>query len=155
MTLEVIRRGEGRPGRPPLLFVHGAFAGAWIWDEHFLPFFAEAGWECVALSLRGHGKSSGHDRLDHFGLHHYVEDVAAIAAGLERPPLVVGHSLGGAVAQRFVSGHPAAGQVLIAASPPQGFSGPAWWMALHRPGFLWQLGLLETLGKRYVDPEVL
>ena len=29
--------------RPPLLFVHGSFCGGWVWAEHFLPFFREAG----------------------------------------------------------------------------------------------------------------
>lgn len=147
--------GQSGTARPPLLFIHGAFSGAWLWAERFLPFFAQAGWDCVAPSLRGHGRSWGRDRLDHFGLHHYVEDIAQVAATLDRPPIVIGHSMGGVVAQRFASLHESAGQVLIAAGPPQGFAGPAWWMAVHRPGFLWQLGLLETLGKRYTHPDVL
>lgn len=154
MTLEVIRLGGPSP-LPPLLFVHGSFAGAWIWSQHFLPFFAEEGRECVALSLRGHGGSGGHDRLDHFGLADYVEDVAAVAATLDRPPVVLGHSLGGMVAQRYCTSHPAAGQVLIASVPPGGFASLAWWMALHHPVFAWQIGLLETFGKAHVDAEAL
>ena len=31
--------GSGRP----LLFVHGAFAGAWCWSKHFLPYFSAPG----------------------------------------------------------------------------------------------------------------
>ena len=58
MALEVLTAGKPSD-RPPLLFVHGSFCGAWIWAEHFLPFFAEAGWECCAVSLRGHGGSEG------------------------------------------------------------------------------------------------
>ncbi len=54
--LEVIDKGSGNAG-PPLLFIHGAWHGAWCWDEHFLDFFANNGFHAVALSLRGHGNS--------------------------------------------------------------------------------------------------
>src|SRR6202008_4139991 len=52
---------EKRPSREsdnaPVLFVHGAWHGAWCWDEHFLDFFAAKGYRSLAVSLRGHGKS--------------------------------------------------------------------------------------------------
>ena len=45
--LEII---EAKPrksgGMRPLLFVHGAFTGAWCWSEHFLPYFAKQGKSC-------------------------------------------------------------------------------------------------------------
>ena len=41
-SLELISRRPKKTGHAtPLLFVHGAFAGAWCWDEHFLSFFAD------------------------------------------------------------------------------------------------------------------
>ncbi|MDX1655118.1 MAG: hypothetical protein R3310_07870, partial [Candidatus Competibacteraceae bacterium] len=56
--LEIVHRQPQRPGdRPPLLFVHGSFSGAWLWTEHFLDYFAQAGYPAYALSLRGHGAS--------------------------------------------------------------------------------------------------
>ncbi|MBK7417265.1 MAG: alpha/beta fold hydrolase [Dechloromonas sp.] len=48
-----------KTGQPTLLFVHGAFAGAWMWTETFMPVLAEAGYPCYAVSLRGHGGSDG------------------------------------------------------------------------------------------------
>ena len=42
MQLEVITRMPEGSARPtPLSFVHGAFSGAWGWDQHFLPYFAD------------------------------------------------------------------------------------------------------------------
>jgi hypothetical protein len=32
----------------PLLFVHGACHAAWCWDEHFLDFFADNGFQVIA-----------------------------------------------------------------------------------------------------------
>jgi pimeloyl-ACP methyl ester carboxylesterase len=46
-----------------LLFVHGISAGAWVCNEHFLPYFAAAGFASFAVSLRGHGESGGRQRL--------------------------------------------------------------------------------------------
>src|SRR5271157_2888729 len=106
MPLEIITAGEPSR-RPTLLFVHGAFCGGWVWTEYFLPFLAERGWRCIAVSLRGHGLSAGRDRLDSFGLADYVVDAAQAAAGLDRPPVVVGHSMGGVVAQIFAQRHAA------------------------------------------------
>src|SRR5512144_2722393 len=75
MQLEVITRTPKGLARPmPLLFVHGAYGGAWLWDEHFLPYFAERGWAAHALSLRGHAGSDGADTVQFARLRDYVAD---------------------------------------------------------------------------------
>ena len=64
MKLEVtMRTPTGEPRPTPLLFVHGADPSTWVWVRHFLPFFADRGYEAHALSLRGHGASEGHELL--------------------------------------------------------------------------------------------
>jgi non-heme chloroperoxidase len=141
--LEVIARlPPGDPRPTPLLFVHGAYAGAWCWDEHFLPHFAQQGYACHALSLSGHGASPGRDRLDSFGIDHYVADVAAVAAALPAPPVLIGHSMGGFVAQKYLETHAAAGVVLLASVPPQGLWAAALGLAFHKPGLLTELNRL-------------
>lgn len=155
MTLEVLNAGEARPDRPSLIFVHGAFSGAWIWAGHFLPYFADHGWHCIAPSLRGHGRSEGRERLNHFGLDDYVKDIRSVAKGLDRPPIIIGYSMGGVVSQRFVTRDPAAAQVLMGSGPPSGFGGPLWSMMVHHPRLLWQLARMETLGEDAIDPEVM
>ncbi len=115
MMLEIIRRLPDRPtGRPPILCIHGAYHGAWCWDEHFLPYFAERGYEAIALSLRGHGDSAGRDRIAQWKLRDYLDDVLHVAATLPEPPIVMGHSLGGALALLFLEQHEAAAAVLLA-----------------------------------------
>lgn len=160
MKLELLRcrahdyRDDGR--RPPLLFVHGSFCASWVWAEHYLPFFAREGWDCVAVSLRGHGDSEGREHLDQFGLADYVDDVVAAATAMPRPPVVIGHSLGGMIVQRYVAaGHRAAGMVLMSSVPPAGMSGPAAWMAWRRPRVFAQLGLLQALGGQAADQDAL
>lgn len=104
----------------PLLFVHGSWHGAWCWAEHFLPYFAEQGFESHALSIRGHGSSGGSDRLRWHRMRDYVEDVHRIASQLDRPPVIIGHSMGGFITQKYLAKYEAPAAVLLASVPPSG-----------------------------------
>ncbi len=103
MNLEIIRRKPKNASyEMPLLFVHGSCHAAWCWDENFLPYFAENGFDSYAVSLRGHGESEGSEQLKWSSVSDYVEDVLQAALGLPKFPVVVGHSLGGLVVQKFL-----------------------------------------------------
>lgn len=151
--LEVLRCAPAapRPGRPPLLFVHGAYAGAWCWQEHFLPWFAAAGWDCHAPSLSGHGGSHRRDELDRCSIDDYVNDVVAVAATLPAPPVLIGHSMGGFVVQKYLERHPAPAAALLCAVPPQGLAGSAISMFFGRPGLLLDLNRLMSGGRVALD----
>lgn len=154
--LEVLHATPRTPrDAPPLVFVHGAFCGAWIWAEHLLPALAEAGWTAHAVSLRGHGGSDGHDRLRETSLDDYVADVLSVLDELPRPPVLIGHSMGGMVVQRVIEHYriadfrrdrPIAGGVLMASVPPGGLWGTWMHMATHDPALLWQLAAIQTFG---------
>ncbi|MCP5371427.1 MAG: alpha/beta fold hydrolase [Hyphomicrobiales bacterium] len=146
--IEVLRRGaENGTDAPPLLFLHGAFAGAWCWDEHFMPWFADRGYDTMAFSFRGHGRSTGHAVLHGLGIDDYVTDLRRVVARFRRPPVLVGHSMGGYVAMRYLQqGGEAAGLVLMASVPPSGLWGPCAWLWMTRPVLLWQIGALQAVG---------
>jgi pimeloyl-ACP methyl ester carboxylesterase len=119
--LEVLVREPASSGHAtPVLFVHGAWHGAWCWDEHFLPYFAEHGYRAVALSLRGHGASAAPRHFRLARIRDYVADVAQVAATLDPAPVVVGHSMGGLVVQKYLESHRAPGAILLASAPPNG-----------------------------------
>ena len=103
-------------GRPPLLLVHGAGHGAWCWElwQERLP---ALGWESYALSLRNHPGSRAVERetfCRRLRVEDYADDVATVARHIARPCVVVGHSMGGMVVQRFAARHGAAGGALAA-----------------------------------------
>jgi pimeloyl-ACP methyl ester carboxylesterase len=154
--LELIsRRPAGALRSAPLLFVHGAFAGAWCWDEHFLPWFAKRGYEAHAVSLRGHGGSAGREGLDGFSIADYADDVAAVADRLARPPILVGHSMGGFVVQKYLERRKAAGTVLMASVPPRGLAGPGLSLAVWNPVAALSMGSVHALGQAWGSPEVM
>lgn len=121
MTLEVISRPAAERRQPhPLLFVHGAWHGAWCWDEHFLSHFASLGWDAHALSLRGHAGSSGREGLRRHRIKDYVADVGAVVADLGTDTVVIGHSMGGLVVSKYLELYPAPAGALLAAVPLRG-----------------------------------
>lgn len=119
MHLELLTHHPAADPRPtPLLFVPGAWHGAWRWAEHFLPYFAEHGYMSHALSLRGHGGSEGDVRGRRIA--HYVEDVAQAVGGLPSPPVLIGHAMGGLVVQKYLETHSVPAAVLLASVPTHG-----------------------------------
>ncbi len=73
-----------------------------------------------ALDLRGHGKSEGREKLRWMSAANYVSDVAEVAGQMESPPVVIGHSMGGLIVQKYLESHRAPAGVLLASVPPAG-----------------------------------
>ena len=155
--LEIIkRRPRGKAHGPKLLFVHGISVGGWVWEEHFLPFFAEAGFESYAISLRGHGNSKGHENLANYTLRDYTEDLSEAANSIGGPLVVIGHSLGGAVVQHWLQqGGEAVGTALLASVPPWGLAVSSMRMALTNPRLYHALAVSSTSGIDAADATVL
>ena len=108
---------------PPLLFIHGACQAAWCWLGPFCDVFLEAGWPCHFFSLRSHGASgTGGKRLSTCTMGDYLRDVirAANLVDSQIPPVVIGHSMGGRLAQMYAQNHPVSALVLMAPVPLNG-----------------------------------
>ncbi len=72
------------------------------------------------MSLRNHGNSPDKGSL-RFAKHGgFIEDIAAVAERFERPPVLIGHSMGGYLAQKYMETHDVAGAVLVASVPVSG-----------------------------------
>jgi pimeloyl-ACP methyl ester carboxylesterase len=119
--LEVIDKGSYTVDHPaPLLFIHGGCHAAWCWDEHFLDFFADRGFRAVAVSLRGHGRSALSQSLRSCSAADYLEDVRHTADDLGGRPVLIGHSTGGFLVQKYLENRTAPAGVLMASTPPHG-----------------------------------
>ncbi|MCB0976993.1 MAG: alpha/beta hydrolase [Acidimicrobiales bacterium] len=84
----------GEPGRRGLVFVHGGGAHAHWWTHVAAPFARQ--YRVVALDLSGHGDSGWREK---YSLETWAAEVMAVAddAGIEGPPVIIGHSMGGFV----------------------------------------------------------
>lgn len=156
---------SAEPGtRPPLLFVHGGYTHSACWRYHFIPYFQQHGHDCLALDLSGHGESGGRDQLDRLGLGDFVRDLTQAVATLDRPPVLVGHSMGALIVQRHLEKGSAAGVALLSPVPPSGTAGSAMRLAFTSPGFSSALAralensadeqALDTLARVYFSADV-
>ena len=159
MRLEIISRqpapGEGSGGhRTPLLFIHGMFHGAWCWEVHFLDYFARHGFAAYAVNLRGHGNSEGGDKLRWTRIADFVDDIDVTVRQLPGPAVLIGHSLGGFVIQKYLEDHDAPGAVLLSSPPPSGMLRPALRVARRRPLVFAKINLTLSLAPMIAAPEL-
>lgn len=103
-----------------ILFVHGAWHGAWCWEKYFMPYFAQHGYHTYALSLRGHAGTPPVGSFRWTSIHDYVTDVAQAIRQLPHPPILVGHSMGGFIVQKYLEQHELPLAFLLASVPSFG-----------------------------------
>ncbi|PZG14317.1 alpha/beta hydrolase [Nonomuraea aridisoli] len=112
--------------------VHGGCHGAWQW-EHLQTWFAERGWDSIAIDWLSHGDSA---RLEHgewlcrdiTAVQHEIEIACTAAAELgQGAPIVMGHSMGGLATLAYAAStaRELAGIVLLTPVVPEKFGGAA------------------------------
>lgn len=101
---------------PPVIFVHGAFSCALHWQA-WVQRFGDAGFECVAPSLPGH-EPSDPAALAGLSLSDYLQALERVRAAQPTPPILIGHSMGGLLAQQLAASGPCAALVCLASAPP-------------------------------------
>jgi pimeloyl-ACP methyl ester carboxylesterase len=114
---------------PPILLIHGAWHGPWCWNA-FAERLRGRGHDVRALRLRGHDGDGA--RIWH-RIRDYVRDVERAAAEFDRPPIPVGHSMGGVLVQKYLERNPAPAAVFMASIPSGGVLRPVARLAARHP----------------------
>ena len=108
--------------KPTIIMVHGAFCGGWTFDQFRKPFEAE-GYAVLAPNLRGHGSRDKRSMVTGVSMRDYASDISDLVAKQTRPPILLGHSMGGLVAQMAAARAPVHALILLAPSAPWGVAG--------------------------------
>ncbi len=95
----------------PLLLVHGAYTGGWMWSK-YIPHLVAQGWECYVMNLRGHYKSRSVD-LTTTSFDDYLADIQEVISTYNISPIVFGFSMGGILCQKIAENDGIKGLVLI------------------------------------------
>lgn len=100
------------------VLVHGAWHGGWCWDD-VAASLRERGHEVEVVDLPGHDRPGDRSRTwNSAGA--YVEAVSSAVGTCVEPPILVGHSMGGYVVQRFLERTSVRKAVLVASVPRHG-----------------------------------
>ena len=105
--------------RAPVIMVHGAFCGGWTFDAFRAPFEA-AGHRVLTPDLIGHDGASSAAGVS---MSDYARQIGRLAEACDTPPILIGHSMGGLVAQMAAARAPVSKLILLAPSAPWGVSG--------------------------------
>ena len=110
----VVVKAKGTTTTPPLLLLHGIGNGSWVWERDQQA-MAEAGFSSWAVDLPGHGEdANSNPRLTD------LRDLVVEAlAEFDEPVCIVGHSMGGLVAQMVAAVADVHSIVLICSAPPR------------------------------------
>jgi pimeloyl-ACP methyl ester carboxylesterase len=156
MKLEIISKYPADEPRPtPLLFIHGTLHTASCWYVHFLDYFAQYGFASHAVNLRGHGKSEGWEKLRWTRIADFVEDLTNAVRQLPSPPILIGHSMGGFIIQKYLEDHDAPAAVLLSSPSPTGLLPTAIRTARRQPWVFAKLSLTLSLLPFIATPQLL
>jgi pimeloyl-ACP methyl ester carboxylesterase len=155
MKLESLSKYPVKNQHPtPLLFIHGTLHTAACWDVHFLDYFAGHGFASYAVNLRGHGKSEGREKLRWTRIADFVEDVANAVRQLPSPPILIGHSMGGFIVQKYLEDHDAPAAVLLSPPSPAGLLPTAIRTARRQPWAFAKVNLTLSLLPLIATPQL-
>jgi non-heme chloroperoxidase len=106
--------------RVPVVMIHGAFCGPWAFEKFRLP-FERKGYTVHAPVLRYHDRGQEPPAaLGTTSLTDFAADLSEFIKTLEAPPILLGHSMGGLLAQMLAARLPVRAIVLLAPCPPWG-----------------------------------
>jgi pimeloyl-ACP methyl ester carboxylesterase len=112
-VLSALPRKTTSKKKPPLVFLHGSFHGAWCWTEKMFPYFVSLGYPVVAFSWRGTGGTPAGEGVKKVKVAEHCEDLdgflkqipSLLGKGYEKTkPVLLSHSFGGIVVMKYLEG---------------------------------------------------
>lgn len=105
-----------------VVMIHGMWGGPWCWSN-FRSRLEASGFRCITPTLPFHDmdpRGAPDPRLGRMSLLDYADSLARQIRALDEPPVVMGHSMGGLLAQILGSRGLAKALVLLAPAAPAG-----------------------------------
>lgn len=134
-----------------IVMIHGMWGSGWYW-ENFKGFFESKGYRCVVPTLRYHDMDPNgvpDPRLGTTSLLDYAADLEKLIRELDMRPILMGHSMGGLLAQILGSRGLAKALVLLTPASPRGIIAlkpsviKSFWSGLTTWGF-WRKPFRQT-----------
>ena len=119
-SLTVLAKEPVRSSHPPVLFIHGYFAGAFVFDG-WLRRFAAKGFPAFAVNLRGREGSRPGTDLGAASIVDFADDAERVARAVGATS-IVGHSMGGLIAQKLAERGVPDRMALVCPAPPRGIT---------------------------------
>lgn len=130
----IIQRPSQRKYAAPILFLHGAWHGAWCWSN-WMDYFAKQGFETHAISMPGHGKSSMNKRwINLYSPRDYLEALTREIEAMPAAPAVISHSLGGGILLKYLEARQLPAAVFLSSISTNGMAAMLGRLLARYPG---------------------
>jgi len=149
----IVRLPSAPTTRPPVLLIHGLCGGAWMW-ENYQTRLAAAGYRSHAVELRGRHGSRPVPDIGKVSINDYVDDTLALAESLDTP-IVIGHSMGGLIAQKVAEAGACRALVLISSAPPRWIPIASWTLLRKQIRHMHELVLRRPIIPSRAEADVL
>jgi pimeloyl-ACP methyl ester carboxylesterase len=130
MYIETIySKNKGIASKGTILLLHGVCFGAWYWEDNFLPWFADKGYEVIAMSYRNHGSSEVKGSIKWRRINEYLKDIDQVVKNINGDIYIIGHSMGGFLTQHYLQKFPniqIKKSVFLCTVPASGVGGATW-----------------------------
>jgi pimeloyl-ACP methyl ester carboxylesterase len=126
-----------------IVMIHGMYSTSWYW-ENYQNFLEQRGFQCHTPTLRYHDidpKDEPDPKLGTTSLLDYARDLEEYIRNLDQKPFLMGHSMGGLLAQILGSRGLTKGLVLLTPASPSGINAlkysviKSFWSILTKWGF--------------------
>ncbi|MBN1548033.1 MAG: alpha/beta hydrolase [Syntrophaceae bacterium] len=134
-----------------IIMIHGMWGSGWYW-ENFKKYFESKGYKCIVPTLRYHDidpKSDPPAELGTTSILDYASDLEILIKETGGKPILMGHSMGGLIAQILGSRDLAEALVLLTPASPRGIIAltpsviKSFWSVLFRWAF-WKTPMRQT-----------
>ena len=137
-----------------IFMIHGMWGGAWYWEK-FRSVFEAKGYRCIVVTLPYHDmdpKGIPDPRLGTTSLLDYAELLEREIGKLDAKPIIMGHSMGGLLAQILGARSLAKSLVLLTTASPSGIIAlkpsviKSFWSIMSTWGF-WRKPMRQTFNE--------
>jgi len=137
-----------------IFMIHGMWGGPWYWEK-YQGVFESRGYRCVAAALPYHDmdpRSAPDPRLGTTSLLDYAAALEQEVRRLGAKPILMGHSMGGLLAQMLAARGLAKAAILLSPAPPAGVFAlrpstmRSFWSVQSKWGF-WRKPMRQTFGE--------
>jgi pimeloyl-ACP methyl ester carboxylesterase len=134
-----------------IIMIHGMWGSGWYW-ENYKKYFEAKGYKCIVPTLRYHDinpKSVPLRELGTTSILDYAADLEKLIKEIGGQPIIIGHSMGGLIAQILASHGLASTAVLLCPASPSGIFAltpsviKSFWSVLFRWAF-WKTPMRQT-----------
>jgi pimeloyl-ACP methyl ester carboxylesterase len=100
----------------PLIFIHGAWHDSFYWHT-ITDDLCKKGWEIYAIDLPGHGSDRVNRKLNLICFRDYLFHLELVLSDIGKKVILVGHSMGGMVVQKYLQKNSCVAAILMAPVP--------------------------------------